>query len=91
MPHTIGRYLPIVRSAVGAQLLIVGRGHLEQVLRVYVQHWSRTKQLVEPTAALPLAACAPARFAATASAWSCPAANLDAAALAACLAPPGQR
>jgi putative transposase len=35
------RWIRTVRAGCLAWLLIVGRGHLEQVLRVYVEHYNR--------------------------------------------------
>jgi putative transposase len=35
------RWIPTVRAECLDWLLIVGRGHLEQVLRVYVEHYNR--------------------------------------------------
>ena len=73
-----------VRSlCVGERLFAVMRSMVDDIVTVTDAElldalalvWSRTKQLVEPTAALPLAASAPAPPAATGSAWSSPAAT----------------
>jgi threo-3-hydroxy-L-aspartate ammonia-lyase len=53
--------------------------------------WSRTKQLVEPSAALPLAALRTGAAGGRRVGVILSGGNVDAATLAACLAPPGQR
>jgi threonine dehydratase len=60
-----------------------------ELLEALALCWSRTKQLVEPTAALPLAALRTGAAAGRRVGVVLTGGNVDAAALAACLAPPG--
>jgi threo-3-hydroxy-L-aspartate ammonia-lyase len=62
-----------------------------ELLEALALCWSRTKQLIEPTAALPLAALRTGAAAGRRVGVVLTGGNLDAAALTACLTPPGQR
>ena len=82
------RPFAVIRSMVDDIVTVTADAELLEALALC---WSRTKQLVEPTAALPLAALRTGAAAGRRVGVVLTGGNVDAAALAACLALPEPR